>query len=201
MNEVSSGPGYALGHSEHEMGRLSTQARVFELFIRRMLQQAGRSQGMRVLDVGSGVGDVAFLCASLVGPTGEVIGIDTATAAVQNAQQRARRAGLRNVTFALGNPSEMPIEKSFDAVVGRLVLMHQPDPIAMLRKLSGVLRRGGIVAFQEFDISAAHSFPPSRTFEQCLKWIAAAFVKAGTDTRMGCSFILRSSMRVFRCPR
>jgi SAM-dependent methyltransferase len=179
------GSGYALGHSEREIGRLSAQARIFEPFTRLMLLQAGVSPGMRVLDVGSGAGDVAFLCSSIVGPKGLVIGMDKAPAAVKAAQERARVEGYDNVTFALGDASEIAVEEAFDAVIGRLVLMHQPDPVAMLRKLSRVLRSGGIVAFQEFDISGARSFPPSPTFERCLEWIAAAFSRTGTDTRMG----------------
>jgi ubiquinone/menaquinone biosynthesis C-methylase UbiE len=174
-----------LGHSERELGRLSAQARIFEPFTRRMIEQAGVSQGMRVLDVGSGTGDVAFLCASLVGPAGEVIGMDRAPAAVETAQVRERSAGLGNVSFALGDAGDMSFEKPFDAIVGRLVLMHQPDPLAMLRKLSRLLGRGGIIAFQEFDLSGARSFPPLQTFEQCMEWITAAFAKTGTDTRMG----------------
>src|SRR5215813_10796919 len=102
MHRIDSSAAYALGHSAREMERLSTQARVFEPFTLRMLQQAGVSQGMRVLDVGSGAGDVAFLCASLVGPMGEVIGIDKAPTAVETAQERARNAGVGNVTFAVG---------------------------------------------------------------------------------------------------
>src|SRR5689334_19199253 len=98
---------YALGHSQREIGRLSAQARVFEPFTRRMIQEAGLSQGMRVLDVGSGAGDVAFLCSTLVGPTGQVVGMDKAAAAVDAATERARSSGFDNVTFALGDPVEM----------------------------------------------------------------------------------------------
>ena len=72
---------YALGHSEQELGRLSRQAQAFEPFTRQLLEQAGINRGMRVLDVGCGSGDVAFLAADLVGPTGEVIGADCAAAA------------------------------------------------------------------------------------------------------------------------
>jgi SAM-dependent methyltransferase len=180
------GPGgYGVGHTDREIGRLSEQARIFEPFTRRMLEEAGVTYGMLVLDVGSAAGDVAFLCSSLVGPAGHVIGMDKAPAAVEAATQRARNAGLRNVTFVVGDPTVMPAEEPFDAVVGRLVLMHQPDPAGMLRKLARVLNPGGIVAFQEFDICGAHSFPPSPTFDQCLEWIAAALAKTGTDTRMG----------------
>jgi SAM-dependent methyltransferase len=150
-----------------------------------MLEHAGLSRGMRVLDVGSGAGDTAFLCASLVGPTGQVIGTDKAAAAVETSRERARRAELANVTFAVGDPTEMRFEEPFDAIVGRLVLMHQPDPVTMLARLSRFLRPGGIVAFQEFDIAGARSFPASKTFDQCIEWILAAFHLTGTDPRMG----------------
>ena len=65
---------YALGHSEQELDRLSRQAEIFEPFTRQLLQQAGISRGMRVLDVGCGSGDVSFLASELVGPSGKVIG-------------------------------------------------------------------------------------------------------------------------------
>jgi|SRR5215469_6638815 len=71
-------PSYALGHSQQELKRLTTQADFFEPFTRRMFERAGLAQGMRVLDVGSGNGDVALLAASLVGESGEVLGIDRA---------------------------------------------------------------------------------------------------------------------------
>jgi hypothetical protein len=63
--------------------------------------------------------------------------------------------------------------------------MHPPDPTGMLRRLIGALKRGGVVAFQEFDIGGARSYPPGGLFEQCLRWICAAFAQAGTDTGMG----------------
>ena len=60
-------PLYALGHSDGELERLSVQSRFVEPITRQFLQEAGISTGMRVLDVGSGAGDVAFLAADLVG--------------------------------------------------------------------------------------------------------------------------------------
>jgi ubiquinone/menaquinone biosynthesis C-methylase UbiE len=98
---------YALGHSEQELERLSRQAQAFEPFTRQLLQQAGINTGMRVLDVGCGSGDVAFLAADLVGPTGEVIGADRAAAAAQRATARAQARDLRNVKFLEGDPTEL----------------------------------------------------------------------------------------------
>jgi predicted RNA methylase len=69
-------PQYPLGHAEHELERLNLQARMIEPFTRHLFRQAGLSAGMRVLDVGCGCGDVAFLAAELVGPSGQVVGVD-----------------------------------------------------------------------------------------------------------------------------
>ena len=98
---------YAPGHSEHELDRLSHQAEAFEPFTRQSFQQAGITARMRVLDVGCGSGDVAFLAAELVGPSGEVIGADLAAEAVNRATALARARGIGNVRFLEGDPAEL----------------------------------------------------------------------------------------------
>ena len=69
-------PTYALGHSAEEHQRLAEQAALFRPMTERLFREAGVDEGMRVLDVGSGAGDVAFLVAKLVGPKGKVVGVD-----------------------------------------------------------------------------------------------------------------------------
>src|SRR6516225_3810787 len=155
---------YALGHSEKELERLSRQARVFEPFTRQLFQQAGIAAGMRVLDVGCGSGDVAFLAAELAGPGGEVIGVDRAAAAVNRATTRVQARHISNVRFAEGDPAEMRFDRPFDAVVGRLVLMYYADPVDAVRKLAGHLRDGGLIVFQEFDFGTCRSWPLAPTF-------------------------------------
>lgn len=73
---VGDSAAYLLGHSDHELRRLECQARLINPMTRRFVEAAGVSAGMRVLDVGSGAGDVSMLLADLVGPGGEVIGFD-----------------------------------------------------------------------------------------------------------------------------
>jgi len=67
---------YAFGRSRAEYDRLIEQAELFRPLTQRMLLAAGVTRGVRVLDVGCGVGDVSFLVASLVGPEGSVVGVD-----------------------------------------------------------------------------------------------------------------------------
>jgi SAM-dependent methyltransferase len=182
---AAAAPRYALGHSQRELTRLSTQATLFEAFTRRMFERAGLTRGMRVLDVGSGNGDVAFLAASFVGESGEVLGVDKSPVGVQAANARAKEAGFKNVTFTACDLTTMFSARPFDAVIGRLVLMYQADPVAVLRRLARRLRPGGVIAFQEFDVEAAKCYPESPTFCQAMVWIRAALEKTGADNRMG----------------
>jgi len=90
---------YALGHSEQELQRLSRQGKAFEAFTHQLFKEAGINQGMRVLDVGCGSGDVTFLVANLVGHNGEVVGADRERKAVEWAGARDQSRGLTNVKF------------------------------------------------------------------------------------------------------
>ena len=122
MTNLADKPGshtYVLGHAKQELDRLSTQARVIDPLTRRLLIEAGIRPGMRVLDVGSGAGHVAFLAAELVGDAGEVVGVDRSQVALASARAGATAQRVRNVSFQAGDPIEMTFEQSFDAVIGR----------------------------------------------------------------------------------
>ena len=85
---------YLLGETSGEHGRLIRQAHIFGPFTERLFREAGVDTGQRVLDVGSGVGDVALLAARLVGPSGTVIGVERDPNTVATASSRASAAGL-----------------------------------------------------------------------------------------------------------
>ena len=176
---------YVLGHSAGELERLRIQARLIDRITRGFLRDGGIAEGMRVLDVGTGAGDVAFMAAELVGESGEVVGVDRAPDAIMTATERVALAGLRNVSFLAGDPVQMSFERPFDAVVGRYVLMFQPDPAAMLRALAMHVRPGGVVIFHEPDRDGVRSFPPVPLYDRCCKLVDETFRRWGGDPRMG----------------
>jgi SAM-dependent methyltransferase len=184
-NPASPALAYVLGHTPGELERLGRQARLVGPLTRRYFVEAGITEGMRVLDVGSGAGDVAFLLADLVGPRGEVVGVDRSAAALATARARAAERGATNVTFHEGDPAEIAFDRPFDAVAGRYVLMFQHDPVPMLRALATCLRPGGVLVFHEPDWHAMHSNPPSPTYDRCRDWIVGLLLASGTETRMG----------------
>lgn len=117
MSENKSDAAYPRGHTKRERERLVQQGRLFSDFTRQVLLSAGLTKGMRVLDVGSWVGDVSLLCAELVGPKGEVVGVDRDPAAVELAQERARVAWIGHATFREGELLALDLDAPFDAVV------------------------------------------------------------------------------------
>ena len=134
---------------------------------------------------GSGAGDVAFLAAELVGPSGHVVGVDQSFDALDLARSRAKEQLLANVTFRQSELSAIAFDHQFDAAIGRYVLCFQPDPAALLRKISGLVRPGGIVLFHEPDRKQMRSYPPTPTFDKMSEWIDETFGRTGMDVRMG----------------
>jgi SAM-dependent methyltransferase len=177
--------GYQLGSDAAELERLDLQGRVLAPATRTILQTAGIRPGMRVLDLGSGAGDMAFAAAELAGPAGEVVGIDQSPDAVAKATARAAARGLPNVRFIAGDIRDQAPGGPFDAITGRLVLMYVPDPAAVLRTQAGVLRPGGIMAPIEFDLHSARSLPSTPMVGQALSWLGEAFARAGIDPALG----------------
>ena len=177
--------GYQLGSDAGELERLNRQGRVLAPATRTILQAAGIGLGMRVLDLGSGTGDVAFVAAELVGSAGEVLGIDRSPEAVATAQARAQQQGLGNVGFVVGDIHEAAPGGPFDVIVGRLVLMYVPDPAVVLRTQAALLRPGGVVAPIEFDLGSARSLPSTPLVQQLLAWLADTFQRAGIQPSLG----------------
>jgi ubiquinone/menaquinone biosynthesis C-methylase UbiE len=179
--------GYLFGHSDNETHRLQKQARLFNPSTRRMAIEAGIAPGMKVLDVGSGAGDVALLLADLVGPEGRVVGVDRNSALLDTARARVAAAGARNVSFVAADIAQVALDQDFDAAVGRCVLFFVPDPVAVVRRVADAVRPGGAVAFQEPGNAALApvAVPASPLLERMWGWIMELYRRAGMDAQMG----------------
>lgn len=186
MTTDGSTTSYALGSTDAEHERLIRQAARFAPFTERLFRDAGVGPGHRVLDLGSGMGDVAMLVARVVSPSGEVVGVERDGRSIARAQKRVREAGLHNVSFVQCDASELPRERPFDAAVGRLILQFLPDPIAVLRSVSQLIRPGGAIAFQEPSwkpFLALCSHMP--LWSACGSLAVDAFEGAGANAEMG----------------
>ena len=190
VNNISD-PVYVVGRTDRETERLQRQGQLMEPSTRRVLEAAGITKGMKVLDVGCGAGDVSLLAAKLVGPSGSVVGVDSNPVILETARQRACAAGLSNISFVEGDIRDMVLDNDFDAAVGRLVLVHVGDQVAALQAIAQHVRSGGIVAFHEGDFGLFESLAANETtpqlYRQTVCWFVEVFRRVGLDIPMGTS--------------
>ena len=168
---------YVLGSSPRELSRLSLQGQIIRPITERLLRQLGIKEGLRVLDLGCGAGDVSMLAAEMVGPAGSVVGIDQSAAAIDKAEARVRSRGYQQISFCVSSVEEFSSAEKFDVVIGRYVLIHQPSPSDFLRAARRHVRPGGAIAFHE--VSCHHelySLPKAPLFQRMAKLL-----------RIGCS--------------
>ncbi len=174
---------YALGRTQQEYSRLARQGEIMKPMTRRLFTEAGIQPGMRVLDLGSGAGDVCMLLAELVGPSGKVIGLDLDDQALQHAHERAAAAGFNNITFTHSDFTHYVPDVPLDAIVGRLVLMYQVDPAEALSKLTRHLRPGGIVAFIEPWFQSPPG--PDSTIKKSISCVVETLRRSGAHVDLG----------------
>ncbi|MFI5609441.1 class I SAM-dependent methyltransferase [Amycolatopsis sp. NPDC051903] len=182
---VSESDGYVLGRSAAETDRLRLQAEIYGPHTAFLLTRAGIAPGMRVLDVGCGAGDVTMQLARLVGPGGEVIGVDVDPAVLAVAGARVADAGLTNVSFVEARLPDVPLDEPVDAVVGRLILTHLEEPAPTVRVLAELVRSGGVVTFQDFVSTRTRTVPACPITTRTLDLITAAAGVVNLDINLG----------------
>lgn len=178
---------YVLGAADREQQRLILQSDAYAPVSEDALRRAGIDTGMSVLDVATGPGGVALIAARLVGEHGRVTAIDRSPEMVALARRRLTAAGygedrvrVEQADLVTWRPAD-----SYDAVVGRLILMHLEDPVDVLRRLAAAVRPGGLLVMADFAMSAACEQPPGPLFTVAMQRIIDAFHVANRPTDFG----------------
>jgi SAM-dependent methyltransferase len=176
---------YVMGNTSEEANRLGIQASLYDRHTEYLLRTAGLKEGMHVLDVGCGTGEVSLCAARIVGESGRVLGVDLEPGVLARARDNAAASSFENITFEQGDLSDLDISGSFDAVVGRLILIHLDDPTGTVKALTRLVRPGGIVTFQDFNISRTRAVPDVALVTRSVEWICAALRAGGRNPDMG----------------
>ena len=128
----------------------------------RSLEMLAAQPGHHILDVGCGLGDVARMLGSRVGPGGRVVGTDLSQRLIAEAQRRTTPAH-GPVEFHVGNAESLPWPtESFHGCRADRVLMFMERPHQAVREMVRVLRPGGRIVLGEFDMETAILASPHR---------------------------------------
>ncbi len=192
---------YLLGHADSETRRLMLQARLYDGHTEHALRMAGLRPGMRVLDVGCGAGDMSFLAARLVGPTGRVLGVDASGDVVELARSRAEELGISTVRFEQSTIDDIDLDEPVDAVIGRLILLYLPDPIDTLHDLAELVRPGGLIAFSEYNAPAAGPVPETPLCRAVTDATINTYIGMGADPASGANLHQRFRRAGLGSPR
>jgi ubiquinone/menaquinone biosynthesis C-methylase UbiE len=176
---------YVLGTDDPEIVRLDRQASWIAGATDALLRAAGIGGAMRVLDLGTGLGHVAFQVADLLDPGGSVLGVDQAQRLLEIAERRRAAAGAQNIEFLQADARAFSASEPFDAIVARLLLFHLPDREEVLHRQLEALRPGGTMLVVEFDIGAMRAEPEVPLVDAVRGWIEAAFRSVEADPRIG----------------
>jgi SAM-dependent methyltransferase len=158
---VSDKDRYLHGVEPGEQDRLS---RLNDLLNAASLREASIEPGERLVDFGSGLGQLTRAFARASGGTGRVVGIERDGEQLEGALERARAAGEADlVDFRRGSAYEPPIADdewgTFDTAHARFVLEHLSDPQAAVDAMVRAVRPGGRVILQDDDHDTLRLWP------------------------------------------
>ena len=106
-------------------------------------ERCGHPEGARVLDVGCGFGDSTLRIAKRVGPTGEAVGVDCAENFIRAAEAEARKEGVANARFFVGDAQWGDLRGPYDHAFARFGTMFFEMPGAAMRNVRKALKPGG----------------------------------------------------------
>ena len=107
-------------------------------------EYAAIRKGDTVIDLGSGAGNDCFIASQLVGPQGEVIGIDMTPKLIERAKANVEKLGYTNVKFRLGEIENLPVTANkANVIISNCVINLVPDKYQAFREMMRVLRPGG----------------------------------------------------------
>ncbi len=174
---------YPIDRRAEEIERLRMQAAGMAPDAAVMLDRIGIKPGWRCLDLGCGPGGITGLLGDRVGSTGKVVGFDADPVYLEHARTAAR--GYANIEFIQGDAYRTGLpEGSFDFVHVRFLASTAGEPEALLQEAIRLTRVGGVVAFQEPDISTLKCYPPHPAWDRLKDAIEQLFISVGADVRL-----------------
>lgn len=160
-----------------------------EFLVRAGLECGGQGMGLRVADIGCGVGTMSRYIALVNGASGgrgDFVGVDVSEKQIEQAQKLFESAPEQNARFIVASAYETGLTSdSFDMVYSRFLLMHVARPQDVLKEMKRILKPGGILAIEDGDFASPFCYPPSTAYDRCFELYRLAGEREGADFRIG----------------
>ena len=163
--------------------RLRLLSRVFAPSTTALLERAGLREGMTVLDLGCGGGDVTREIASRVGPGGRAVGMELDDSKL--ALARAELADDSRVTLVQGDARSLDAGGVYDLVYARFLLTYLAERAEVLSRIRRALVPGGVVVVEDIDFSAHVAEPRSPAFDRYVSLFSEVVRRRGGDADVG----------------
>lgn len=173
---------YLLGVNQAKLERLRFQHSVWGNVTQQFFDRIGVRDGWNCLDVGSGPGFVTIDLRERVGETGEVTALEPSQFYLEALQAAVDQRRWRNVKCLRSSVEDAELPSAyFDLVFVRWVLSFSPDPQRFLLPLFRSLKRGGVVAIQDYYYEGLSLFPNDDPFNRMHGIVLAHYRAGGGD--------------------
>lgn len=177
-------PHYVLATGEPGADRLRLLQRVMEPGTSRVLHAAGLEPGMKVVDVGCGIGLVTRQIANIVGPKGRVTGLDASAEQIEVARRECR--DFDRVAFLVGSAYDTTLPRgTYDLAYCRFLLCHLERPLDALKEMLSLLRPGGVLLCEDQEGSTLASVPATPEYENAARKTVELARRRGVDMDVG----------------
>jgi SAM-dependent methyltransferase len=171
---------YVHGTTPVEQQRLT---RLNQLINAASLKELRLEGGEKILDVGSGLGQLTWALAGAAGPHGSVLGIERSLEQIAVSQLAA------NLEFRQGDALELPLAShewgTFDLAHTRFLLEHVSDPVAVVRGMARAIRPGGRAVLEDDDHGVLRLWPEPTGFPELWTAYVETYRRAGNDPYVG----------------
>jgi ubiquinone/menaquinone biosynthesis C-methylase UbiE len=168
-----------------ERRRLNDRARVLQSLDRKILEMAGLTPTMQVLDLGCGTGRLSIEIAEFL-TSGKVVGIDRSAGMILAARSAIDCRSIANLTFHESNSENIDLPDSIcDFVYARLLFQHLSEPQLTLAEIQRVLKPGGIVCIVDVDDNLTMFYPPIASMSAFQQQFDRIQTQQGGDSQVG----------------